>query len=429
MIIKKYVAKSMREALAEIKNELGDDAIILKTRKVGGAAFPFRAAEIEVTAARDEESRPAQAFPEIKVTRSAGASDATGVYHRPRSSCIVDDGELVSVRPWSPPVLPSRKKTDAGVMEAGIIEKDNRPYAELKEDFRQLSELVKDVLVKGTGPVAPPLPAAPAVTNDTFEGPWEILFKRLVDMELQPKIAGSLLQTMKLRGMEPVNGAGEGGVRELLLNHFPVAGPIRCKKNGPRVIAFVGPTGAGKTTTIAKLATHCRLGKNRAVSIITADTYRIAAIEQIRTFADIVKAKLYTVFSPEEAASAMKACSGDDLVFVDTAGRSRRNEGHMEELKSFLAALQPDEVHLVLSATTKDSDLQATVRRYRDLGSNRLVFTKLDETSCLGNVYNAVSVSGMPVSFLSSGQNVPDDIELAHPARFIERLWEGVANG
>jgi flagellar biosynthesis protein FlhF len=422
MIIKKYLAKSMREALAEIKSELGEEAVILKTRKVAGTTFPFHAAQVEVTAARDEDTKPSEAFPEIKVSRPFEA-EGTGVYHRPRPSCIVDEAERVSVRPWSPPVLErAGKGGQRGVMEVGIIEKDDRSYAELKEDFRQLSDLVKNVLAKnaGSSPESPSPAAAPG-----FAGPWAGLYRRLVDREVQPQLAESLLTTMRQRGMDAVNGAGEKGLRELLGAGFPVAGPIRCKKNGPRVIAFVGPTGAGKTTTIAKLATHCRIGKNRRVSIITADTYRIAAIEQIKTFADIVKADLHVVFSPDEAALAMKACVRDDLVFVDTAGRSLHNEEHMEELRAFLSRMNVDEVHLVLSATTKDSDLVATVRRFRDLGSDRLLFTKLDETACLGNVFNAVTTSELPVSFLSFGQNVPDDIELAQPERFAQRLLEG----
>jgi flagellar biosynthesis protein FlhF len=422
MIIKKYVAKSMREALAEIKTELGEDAVILKTRKVGGTTFPFHATQIEVTAARDDESKSSAAFPAIKVSRPAAAGD-TGVYRRPRPSCIVDDAEQVSVRPWSPPVVHrAAKNAEPGIMEAGIIEKDNRSLAELKEDFRQLSDLVKNVLAKSERTVSEKPPSAPA---PVFEGAWGKLYERLTELEVLPDIAGSLLTTMRERRLEAVNGAGEKSIRELLEARFPVAGPIRCKKNGPRVIAFVGPTGSGKTTTLAKLATHCRIGKNRSVSIITADTYRIAAIEQIRTFADIVKANLHVVFSADEAALAMKACARDDLVFIDTAGRSRRNAEHMEELKSFLSRMQPDEVHLVLSATTKDSDLAATISRYREIGSDRLLFTKLDETACLGNVFNAVERSAMPVSFLTFGQNVPDDIELAQPARFVERLWTG----
>jgi flagellar biosynthesis protein FlhF len=214
---------------------------------------------------------------------------------------------------------------------------------------------------------------------------------------------------------------------ELLRSHFPVSGPIKCKKKGPMVVAFVGPTGSGKTTTLAKLAAHCCLSKSKRVSLITADTYRIAAIDQIRTFADIVKVELQVVFSPEEVVAALGACVNDDLVFVDTAGRSQRNSAHMEELKTLLGAIHPDEVHLVMSATTKDSDLLDTVTRYREIGANRLLFTKLDETAHIGNIFNVVTASNMPVSFFAFGQSVPDDIELAQPTRFVQRLWEGSA--
>ena len=160
------------------------------------------------------------------------------------------------------------------------------------------------------------------------------------------------------------------------------------------------------------------------MSIITADTYRIAAIEQIRTFADIVKVGLQVVFSSEEIPAAMRECAEDDLVFVDTAGRSQRNTEHMEELKGLIDTLHPDEVHLVLSATTKDSDLLDIVKRYKSININRLLFTKLDETVKVGSIFNLVSEVKIPVSYFTFGQSVPDDIELARPAGFVARLWE-----
>ena len=119
------------------------------------------------------------------------------------------------------------------------------------------------------------------------------------------------------------------------------------------------------------------------------------------------------------------ACENDDIVFMDTAGRSQNNRDHMKELFRLLSRLHPDEVHLVLSATTKDSDLDDIIERYRDAGVNRLLFTKLDETRRLGNVFNAVRKSGVPASYFTAGQSIPDDIELAQPGRFVQRLWEG----
>ena len=188
---------------------------------------------------------------------------------------------------------------------------------------------------------------------------------------------------------------------------------------------MVGPTGSGKTTTIAKLAAYCSIYKENMVSVITADTYRIAAIEQIRAFAEIVDIGLQVIFSPEEAHDALEACENDDIVFIDTAGRSQRNKEHMLELEEYLGVLKPDETHLVLSATTKDSDLHDMIKRYKELHANRLLFTKLDETAKLGNVFNTVCDGGIPVSYLTSGQSVPEDIELAQPGRFVRRLLEG----
>jgi flagellar biosynthesis protein FlhF len=414
MRIKKFVAKSMREALMSIKSELGENAVILKTRKLPGKIFPFGGPDIEVTAAVDEEalSRPRPVFPEIKVQE--GAAAAAGTYGRPRPSCIVDTAQPVAIKPWRPPVMHSGSRQ--GPTGAGIVENEAGRYTEIKEDIKQLADMVKAVLKKGS-----------AATEAGFSEGWAVLYKRLVDSEVKPDIASSLVNDMKGEVTALSNGQAETKLRELLRSRFPASGPIQCKKRGPMVVAFVGPTGTGKTTTLAKLAAHCRLNKSKRVSIITADTYRIAAIDQIRTFADIIKAELQVVFSPDEVPAALAACVNDDLVFVDTAGRSQRNAPHMEELKQMLGRIRPDQTHLVVSATTKDSDLLDTIRRYRDVGTDRLVFTKLDETVSVGNVFNAVAVSGLPVSFFGFGQSVPDDIELAQPARFVQRLWEGSA--
>jgi flagellar biosynthesis protein FlhF len=412
MKIKKYVAKTMREALIAIRGELGEGAIILKTRKLPGKGFPFSGADIEVTAAIDDGAIPQPAFPEINVKGAIPLCvPETGVYNRPRSSCIVDMAEPVAIKAWRPPTF----KTDGhrGAPLSKTIDKDERELTGLKEDIRQLTDLVKTVVKNGGKKV-----------EGGFNGGWAVLYKRLVDSEVKPIIAAHLIERMVDGEAEPANGGAGGNMVEFLKNHFPSSGPIKCKKNGPRIVAFVGPTGAGKTTTIAKLVAHCCLGKKRSVSIITADTYRIAAIEQIRAFADIVKVRLHVVFTPAEVKAALAACVNDDLVFIDTAGRSRRETEHLSELKTMLDAIHPDEIHCVVSATTKDSDLLATVERYSRIGANRLLFTKLDETMHVGNVFNTVSETRMPASFFTFGQSVPDDIELAQPARFVQRMWE-----
>ncbi|MBN1129530.1 MAG: 50S ribosome-binding GTPase, partial [Chitinispirillaceae bacterium] len=305
------------------------------------------------------------------------------------------------------------KKTDR---MAVVAEKEENSLMELRNDIKQLAGMVRSVVRDGG-----------RKTEHGFDGGWGILYKRLIDSEVKPVIAAHLIENLACDTADFSTARAEEKITALLKSHFPSAGPIQCKKNGPKVVAFVGPTGAGKTTTIAKLVAHCRLGKKRNVSIITADTYRIAAIEQIKAFADIVNVPLRTLFSPQEATAALAACVNDDLVFVDTAGRGHRDGAHLQELKETLDALRPDEIHCVVSATTKDSDLLSTLARYRAIGADRVLFTKLDETAHVGNVFNTISETSMPASFFTFGQGVPDDIELAQPARFVKRLWEGVA--
>jgi flagellar biosynthesis protein FlhF len=413
MRIKKYVAKSMREALVEIKNDLGESAVILKTRKMPGGAFSFGGSDIEVTAALDEEApatrRPEAAFPPLKFDKPVGT------YNRPRPSCIVDTAQPVAIRPWNPPVLEREPKwKGAPVLKRTVS--DEPQYSELKEDIKKLTAMVTTAMSNGS-----------ATTEGGFAGGWSTLFKKLINAEVKHDSASAFIKVLQTGMGGAVNGEAEVRMVELLRSQFPVSGPIKCRKKAPAVVAFVGPTGAGKTTTLAKLAAHCCLGKKKKVSLITADTYRIAAIDQIRAFADIVKVELQVVFSPDEAKGALDACAGDDIVLVDTAGRSQRNGAHMQELKSLLDAIRPDEVHCVMSAATKDSDLLDTVKRYREVGANRLLFTKLDETAHVGNIFNVVAASATPVSFLTFGQSVPDDIELASPTRFVSRLWGGNA--
>ncbi|MBN2036814.1 MAG: flagellar biosynthesis protein FlhF [Chitinispirillaceae bacterium] len=415
MKIKKYVAKSMREALIEIRKELGDSAIILKTRKMPGRGFPFSGPDIEVTAAIDDDAVPQPAFPRIAVRDAQPVSSMTaGVYNRPRQSCIVDSAQPVTIKPWQPPVIDKPPIKDE--LPVKMILKEGNDLVEIKDDIKDLATLVKSVIATGG-----------ARKEGRFVGGWGVLYKRLLDAEVKPAIAERLIGSMKNDEAAITNGKAEEKLIALLKGHFPATGPIKCNKRGPRMVALVGPTGSGKTTTIAKLVAHCCLGKKRKVSIITADTYRIAAIDQIRAFADIVKVPLHVVFSMGELRPALAACLNDDLVFIDTAGRSRAEQNHMKELENLLRIIRPDEVHCVVSATTKDSDLFATVEQYRAVGADRLLFTKLDETVHIGNIFNATSEIGIPVSFFTTGQSVPEDIELAQPGRFVQRLWQETA--
>jgi flagellar biosynthesis protein FlhF len=394
MKIKKYIAKSMKEPLLQVKAELGEEAVILKTRRLPKKLFSLgEQDQMEVTAALDEQAVRQQAFAPINLS-------ALGVYTRPHTPSSAASPAATAAGTVKETAHPPRSTT----FDWQILE--------LKEDIRELKDLVRNILTSGGSEAA-----------GGFAGGWAVLYKRLVDSGVEPQVASLVIKN--IQGDAPV---ADSEINKTFVSsiarHFPVSGPIVTGTKKPVTVAFVGPTGAGKTTTIAKLAAHFSLNKKRNVTLVTNDTYRIAAIEQVRAFAEIMGIGLQVLFAPEETAEVLRGCEGDDVVLVDTAGRSQQNAKHMEELERILGALGPDETHLVLSATTKDADLREAVERFRGLGVNRLVFTKLDETSVLGNVFNTVNLSGIPVSYFTFGQSVPEDIELAQPGRFIQRLWE-----
>ncbi len=392
----------MKEALLQIKQDLGEDAMILKTRQIPKKIFSMGdKGGIEVTAAIDDNAIPKPQLPPLNMKKD------TGVYQRPRGT---SKSPIPSVEKPIPPAGPA----------SGPVRPREHPalgerfqLLELRDDIAEMKKLLASILATGETNAA-----------GGFAGPWAILYKRLADSEISHDIASSLINRLKTVTDSPGKDINKKFIEELKAS-FPVTGAFKLKEDGPLIVAFVGPTGAGKTTTIAKLAAFYSLTGNYQVSLITADTYRIAAIEQIKTFAEIVDIGLQVVFSAEEVHEALVSCENDDIVFIDTAGRSQHNKEHMSDLSTLLSEIKPDETHLVLSATTKTSDLFDMVKRYNNFGISRLLFTKLDETGKLGNVFNVVSSSGIPVSYITIGQSVPDDIEVARSGRFVQKLLEG----
>jgi len=193
----------------------------------------------------------------------------------------------------------------------------------------------------------------------------------------------------------------------------------------PKVMAFVGPTGVGKTTTLAKLAARFNLMQHKRVAMITADTYRIAATEQLKTYGRIMGIPVEVANSPEEITDILAKYKSSDLVLVDTAGRSPSNEYQMEELKKLVACCQTDEIHLVLSATTKYYDMIRIIERFgMAVPINRMIFTKLDETRFYGAFMNLMNNFQIPLSYYSTGQNVPDDLEVPEVHSLADRITQ-----
>ena len=196
----------------------------------------------------------------------------------------------------------------------------------------------------------------------------------------------------------------------------------------PNIVFFIGPTGVGKTTTIAKIASKYKVEYNRKVAFITADTYRIAATEQLRVYADILDAPMSIVYSVEEINEAIEKYMDYDLIFVDTAGFSHKNEQQRRDMKKLLEGVSEEyrkEVYLVLSATTKYHDLMDIVDVYREISNYKLIFTKLDETSSYGNLLNIKLYANADLSYVTNGQNVPDDIEVFDTQKIVKQLLGG----
>jgi flagellar biosynthesis protein FlhF len=253
-------------------------------------------------------------------------------------------------------------------------------------------------------------------------------YRRLVENAVAEEIAQQLVE----RGRRELSAAQLGdphavrahlaGVIESML---PTAGPIRVPPAGrPKLIALIGPTGVGKTTTIAKLAANFCLRERRRVGLITIDTFRIAAVEQLRTYAQIIDVPLQVVMTPAELRDAVQRSGDRDIVFIDTAGRSQRDSVKTAELRTYFEAVRPDEVHLVLSSTCSEAVLTQTIHKFREVGVDRIIFTKLDEAIGFGVMLSCLQKAQAQLSYVTTGQDVPDDIRVGD-GKAIARLIVG----
>lgn len=365
-----YRAGTLKEALSRVRRDLGGSAVILGTREVRRRRLLGLGERelIEVTAAPPEDRN---GRPRIAPTRE----DATA---RPRPASV----GVREVEPPPPmrPALDDRlgrlHETVEGLSRSGSIE-----------------HLLMDV------------PTWMATT-----------YAHLLDLDVPEPMARRLVRVVA-DAVEPDEAhqpeALAKALRIAVAQSLSVAPPIAGLPGARRVVALVGPTGVGKTTTVAKLAANAKLSLGLRVGLVTVDTYRIAAVEQLRTYAEIIDLPLAVADAPDRILGALSDLGPVDLALIDTAGRSPRDEVKIRELADFLAMARPDEIHLVLSAVSGEKSLHAVVERFAPLGFDRLILTKLDEADRLGALLGVVSRAGRPVSYLTIGQGVPDDIEAA----------------
>jgi flagellar biosynthesis protein FlhF len=394
----------MAECLAEVKRVMGPDAVILHTRTVAMKRFlGLRRREIvEITAGRGLNGGP-------RGTRRA----LTG---GPRMMEIGGNSNGVATVAAS---APPRDALSSAPMNRGqgdpIFPPDGAQMREIVQQVNGLSslvkELMKDVRSKDT----------PEVPEELFDE-YTTLTNAMVEREVAKEIVKTLHRTLRPDHLTQKQFVREK-IAEQLEKLLPTSGPIqRMKTSGPHVVALIGPTGVGKTTTIAKLAAKLKLDENRKVGLVTIDTYRIAAVDQLRKYADIIGSPLRVVHTPEELREAVQSMRECDFVLIDTAGRSPKDALKLNELRTFLEAARPEEVHLVLSTTADRGCLDLAIEKFSNVRVDKLIFTKLDEAPHVGTVLTIVKNVGKPLSYVTTGQGVPADIEVAKGKRIAQLI-------
>jgi len=359
--IKRYEAANMEEAIAKVKSDLGPEAVILHTRRLQ-RSWPLNLVKknaVEITAGLD-----------------VNLMEPKGREVESNGSAPVETTEVLEER-----------------------------FDQLQVEVEEIKSIVKTIASQLTDPLFQEVPAC-------FLDIYERLLQAKVEDEAAKKLMKNVqeqLSTSELATPEILRAKLVSEMAKLI----PVSAPLSLEDGKRKVIALIGPTGAGKTTTIAKLAARYCLYEGKKAVFLTADTYRIAAVDQLKTYAEIIGVPIEVIFNSQDVREALDKHQDKDLVLIDTAGRSPLNETQMGELMGLMNVCAPDEIHLVLSVTTKLSDQINAIRRFSVVPINRLIFTKLDETNTPGTMFNIAHKAKVAISYLTVGQNVPEDIEVA----------------
>lgn len=412
MRVKRFVGENVAETMGKVKKELGSDAVILQTRQFreGGVFGLFGKVKVEITAAIEDRPvlKPLPSSLDAYTSVKNYGMGHIGEEFTKRPEVNNNFGNFATLGNVAA-VL--REENERSIDKARNIDKDKSiDTAVMQKELQQMQKLLAE-MNKQMGNLGRESSVWPQPLQNWAEG----LRERGIAEPLIKRLLRQVQQVMpeeQWKEQRQVWTNLEESVRRIC--HQTAA--IQPGVQKPRVVALIGPTGVGKTTTIGKLAAGFSIVDKRKVALITADTYRVAAVEQLKTFGEIIGVPVEVVMTPVGLREALAQHSDKELIFIDTAGRSPQHELHMSELRAFLDRAVPDLTILVMSATTQTKDQLRVFHRFESLATH-LIFTKLDETVSGGTLLNVLDQTSLPVAYLTTGQNVPDDIEVATPER------------
>jgi len=385
--IKQFEARTETEAMLQVKEEFGKNALIVsvKTLKPKGIFKLFKKPHAQITAALDEKAATA----EVKQKDAFKARlEALGDHHYQSRTSEIEEKitkiEQLLKKNDTKLADPSVTKAIQSQQVDEPIHTENFPLVNLIYEQLLENEVDEKVINKLMFGLNESLSKGTVQMNDLIS----IIYQRIID---------------EIGDVEPINLEG----------------------NGPKLVVFIGPTGVGKTTTIAKLASYYSINQSMDIGLITADTYRIAAVEQLRTYGNILNIPVDVVYTNEEVQASIEGFADKDLIIIDTAGRSHKNQEWQADIKALLEIIPDKEVYLVLSATTKYKDLMHIAKKYQEIADYKIIFSKLDESTCVGNILNVRHRIGATMSYVTFGQNVPDDFTELNPHDIAKSILGG----
>ena len=404
MIIKKFVGKTEEDALEAAKRELGGGVVIMNVKNVKrkGLAALFRPRQTEITVALEEEKDNLKG---VRREAVPGQGQNGGAGRPTEFNAVIDNSQNIERKLDSLQKLLVSRFQQNETERAEVSEEEDLQCYDAEEENEETQEQEE------------------ITEQQRF---IRLLYNTMIESEVDEKYANQIVDEVDLSGQSnlPIDYILENVYQKMVLK-FGRAEGIISGKEAPKIILFMGPTGVGKTTTIAKIASSYAVEEKKRVALLTADTYRIAAVEQLRTYANILEVPFRVIYSEDEARQAVKEFSDFDYIFMDTAGHYHQNEAQLENMKKLFGAMKEAgdcQTFLVLSATTKYRDLMNIVSRYHQITEYQLIFTKLDETDFWGNLLNMKLYTNTTIAFVTYGQNVPNDIERFNPQKTVRQI-------